>query len=251
MPSPVFRQIHGLSYLTIHLVNMTSARIVRGFLACSLGILIPLSGFADVVDLGVTATVKPSTHLPPGSAASVTVTVTNYGPDDATYIAAGSSVFWEGQGEQIQLYPTEESSKQCDFYYNSIDPAPGGPIPYSALLLFTGKVLPPGTSISCTIGLSVFPDAKGQYALYFVTSNDVVGSVDPNPSNDQSRNILLNLSPITVPTLGTLGCTLLGLIIVFFGLGKLKIPTANGVRVPFAAPSKGTLTPLMNNDGDR
>ena len=202
---------------------MTSARIVRGFLACSLGILIPLSAFADVrADMGAAVTVQPTTRLPPGSTASVTVTVMNYGPDDATYVAAGSSRFLDGPGEQIWFYPTAEST--CDFYYSSVDPGnPGQAVPYGALLIFTGQVLKPGESISCTIGLYVFLDAKGQYPLHFYGSNDVVGSVDPNPANDQSRDIILNLAPITVPTLGTLGCVLLVLIIVFLGLKNLKM----------------------------
>jgi len=195
--------------------------------------LIPLSSFADVqVDLGVTVVVKPSTHLAPGSTGSVTVTVTNYGPDDATDVVAVSSRFLDGPGEQIWLYPTAEST--CGIYYDSADPGnPGQAVPYGALLFFTGTVLPPGASASCTIGISAFSDATGQYALHFYTTNDVTGSVDPNPSNDISPDIILNLSPITVPSLGALGCMLLVLIIVFLGLKNQKMGDSYARGFPF------------------
>lgn len=191
-----------------------------------------------VADLGITMTVEPGARLPPGSIGSVTITITNYGPDAATDIVAVSSQFVVGKNEQILLYQTQQS--QCTVFDESLDTPPGEPIPTFAILTFPGQTVLPGSSISCTIGISTYADATGTYSLDFRVLNDVVGWSDPNPSNNQTSSIYLTVSPVTVPALGILDLALLAGVIALFG--TMHVTTRRGAIHASVALSGGIRT---------
>src|SRR5690348_9453287 len=92
-----------------------------GVLCWTVFALTPAIALSKSADLGVSFTVQPSTFLLPNSAGSVTVTVTNYGPDTVSAVGVHSSN-WE-DGEQILLFQAPET--QCDFGYGFYD----GPTP--------------------------------------------------------------------------------------------------------------------------
>ena len=173
----------------------------------------------QAADLGVSFMVQPNTYLLPGSVGSVIVTVTNHGPDTVSAFVVHSSIWADGQ--QILLFPTPET--QCDFGYGSYD---GPVLYYYASLLFQSAPLPPGAQQSCTIGLSVYLKASGQYALNFNVSIYQDGFTDPNPTNDLARPVTLYLSPISVPALGNFGLLLMALLIALLGWPTVR--TLNG-----------------------
>jgi len=176
-----------------------------------------------IADLGITASITPGTFLPPGSIGSVTVTITNNGPDPATDVVAVSSQFLFGKGEQILLFQTQQS--QCTVYYDSLDAPPGQPIPTFALLMFTGQTIPPGGSITCTVGISTYADATGTYMLNFRAVNDVAGWTDPDESNNETPDMALSVSPVGVPILSSFGLYLIIGLTMLFGITRLTIQT--------------------------
>ena len=168
--------------------------------------LTPAIASSKSADLGVSFTVQPSTFPLPNSVGSVTVTVTNYGPDTVSAVGVHSSN-WE-DGKQILLFRTPDT--QCDFGYGFYD----GPTPLVyAGLLFNSAPLPPGAQESCTVGITVYQNATGQYPLYFTVSPYELGVVDPNPRNNQSPTVTLFLSPIAVPALTTFALVLMAVLI--------------------------------------
>jgi len=206
----------------------------------------------QIADLGVTFTVKPGTFLPPNSIGTVTVTVTNNGPDPVPAFVVHSSI-WE-DGKQILLFATPET--QCDFGYGYYD----GP----TLLVFAAlgfqSSLPAGAQESCTLGISTYPQATGQYEMYFNVAAYAGGPTDPNTANNQSSSVTLFLSPMSVPALNAFGLLLAMLSMVLVAALRLKRPQWGTLQIiPFGgslgislrpnskrSPSSGSLrTPLL------
>jgi len=193
--------------------------------ACLSGVALPSAVLAagPIADLSITASITPGTFLPPGSVGSVTITITNNGPDPATDVVALSSQFLIGNGEQILLYQAQQS--KCAVYYDSLDVPPGQPIPTFALLMFTGQTIPLGGSITCTVGISTYADATGTYMLNFRAVNDVAGWTDPDESNNETPDMALSVSPVGVPILSSFGLYLIIGLTMLFGITRLTIQT--------------------------
>jgi hypothetical protein len=193
---------------------MTSLfRKMIGVLSWMVFPLTPAVASDKAADLGVSFTVQPSTLVLPNSVGSVTVVVTNAGPDTVPAFVVRSS-HWD-DGQQILLFPTPDT--QCDFSYGFYD---GPTLLVYAVLVFNSP-LSPGTRQSCTFGVTTYPKATGQYRMDFTVATYLGGPSDPNLSNNQSPTVALVLSPPlvvpTVPTVSRFGLLLMALSIALLG----------------------------------
>lgn len=161
-------------------------------------------------DLALAVDVAPSGPLRPGSTAQITLTFSNLGPDDAIGAGAVTSGYEFIVDGKFDLFPIQPNA--CTAYYDHFNSAPGEPH-YLVAAILTGNI-PAGSSRVCTLGLFVYPEARGPYELTFRAD---AATPDPNPTNDL---VALNLefaypAPATIPatSLGASFCLALAMIL--------------------------------------
>jgi hypothetical protein len=172
---------------------------------------------AQPVDIELFATLEPSgPFFPPGSYATITLTVRNNGPSDSNFLGGlGPSVVtngfrYDGPGENIIIFPTAETTP-CDFSVESSLPVPGDATTYFPGIEF--GALAAGEQRTCRVGLFVQDGAMGTHDLYLIASGAGPGQVETNPGNNTKyyELYLTNVASTPVPALGTLTTLLLAL----------------------------------------
>ena len=170
-------------------------------------------GAPAAADISLTVSVTPGVVLTPGSEGTLTLTFRNSGPADAVFVDAVSNFYPAfGPGQKFALFPVAETAP-CQAFFDDLTPTPGNPVLLSADVI-VGE-LSANQSITCRLGIFVWPDATGAFDLTFTIGIDSRFNVDPNLADNSVTLPLTFFRPAqVVPTLGPFLSIALGVLIL-------------------------------------
>ncbi len=190
------------------------------------------------VDLALDIVVEPPGVVEPGAAGTMTLTVTNLGPDSppASPGYLGLQIFSERpfdfvDGPDIDMFDISEDFT-CWYTRDLVDLPPGVPLRISFLYIFRVDTFPLGTSYTCELQYFVNPSATESFEVLWESS--LSGVTDPNPANNDVTIPFIIAGAPTIPTLSEVGLGVLTLVLLVAGLGIMNR------RRTAHAPSIGT-----------
>lgn len=201
-------------------------------IALLFALLASANAHAQQADIALTATLAPGTRLPPGSEATVTLTVRNLGPSalnsNGGFSANAMSDYYfiGGAGENIIVYPVA-ATVPCIFVSESVDPVPGNAAATTAIVKF--PPLAAGQSVTCTVGVVVQAGALGSYDLTFNATPASGSIVDPNASNNgvAFRLLMTEIAATPVPAFDFGATSILVLLILAIATRSSTYEKAN------------------------
>jgi hypothetical protein len=169
-----------------------------------------------LVDLALEAAVEPPGITPPDSWGTLTLTVTNLGPDVAGASPSSVGIFSnrfeyvEGVGAMIEFF----NDSDCFFQRTVLEGIPGSDLIEIEFSLFMSDPLLPGETASCRARFYINPAAQGTIVNTWFVSPLLFE--DPDPSND-TVSLFFQVSPDVIPTLSGIGLAslILGLVVSF------------------------------------
>lgn len=170
-------------------------------------------------DLSLSAALTTGTRILPGTSGRLILTIHNNGPNPAPAVGVVTSSYLFGPGETFYLFHAPEEPP-CRLDFDDFAPLPGNPAIIVAYASHPGPI-PVGGSVSCTLGIGAWPDARGSTYLTLRVANAAVGFADPDPSNNVV-SYLLEFEPPSVPATTVTGAVLLLLLLGLMSIHHLR-----------------------------
>jgi hypothetical protein len=167
---------------------------------------------AQTVDLSLEVSIIPSTYVPPGSSATITLTITNRGSTPANNPTVVSGLIPRLQFAVVRV----QNSGPCMVAFDDLSGFP----PYD-LAGLTFPPIPAGGSISCSLGVIATPRAAGSAELDFV-ARDITPGVINSPLASRFRTLLLIFDVHAVPTTSPFGSLAIAVLCLWFGLRRMQ-----------------------------
>jgi hypothetical protein len=174
-----------------------------------------------VSDLEGRVEIENGAYIPAGTNARAVLTLINNGPDAiiSDFAAMGTFYVPNVGFRTIELIPSVETSPCTVHYMDFTVPPPQ--LSLISVVVLANRPVPPGTSVSCVVNLSVYPEAPSSFVqrFSFTWLDD-----DPNPANNVVDVLIRTRLPqsVSLPTHSRLGMFLLLTAAVALAASRLR-----------------------------